>query len=119
MIGERLGRPTHVTSFSIGMGPVRGDCPGYSGQNPRTLPIRRGNGGPRGIRIRPRDNGQLTFEWHYKVPGGPYQAIQGAQLGPRKWIGKFWINWLPGYPPGGDSRCWSNYEYAWEAKFVP
>ena len=118
LTGQRLGRPLHVASFKIGMGPVAEDCPGYSGPNPLTVPIRRGSGGRRGIRIRPRDNGQLSFEWHYTAPGGPYEAIQGLQMGRRRWIGKFWLNYLPGHPPGGDYHCWSNYEYRWEAKFV-
>ena len=116
MTGKNLRRPTFVTSFTIGRNPV-GECPGYSGPIHRRLPIRRGNGGPRGIRIKPRDNGQLTFEWHYNGPG-PYEAIQGTQLGPGKWIGKYFVNWLPGRPPGTDSRCPSNWEYPWEASFV-
>jgi hypothetical protein len=117
MTGENLRRPRFVTSFTIGRHPVS-ECPGYSGPIHRTLPIRRGSGGRRGIRIKPRDNGQLTFEWHYSG-GGPYEAIQGTQLGPRKWIGKYWVNWLPGSPPGTDNRCPSSWEYPWEAKFVP
>lgn len=116
MTGNSLRRPRFVTSFTIGRNPVS-ECPGYSGPIRRTLPIRRGNGGPRGIRIKPRDNGQLTFEWHYSG-GGAYEAIQGAQLGPRKWIGKYWVNWLPGSPPGTDYHCPGSWEYPWEAKFV-
>jgi hypothetical protein len=116
MTGRSLRRPRFVTSFTIGRNPVS-ECPGYSGPARRRLPVRRGNGGPRGIRIKARDNGQLDFEWHYSGPG-PYEAIQGTQLGPRKWIGKYWVSWLPGMPPGTDSRCSSSWEYPWEAKLV-
>ena len=118
LTGNSLGRPSHVAGFSIGMGPVAVDCPGYSGRDPLTLPIHRGSGGTRGIRIGTDSTGALGFRWHYKVPGGPYESIQGRQWNRRKWIGKFFINWLPGHPPGGDYHCWSNYEYQWEARFV-
>jgi hypothetical protein len=116
--GERLRRPIHVTSFSIGMDPVAEDCPGYSGKNPLPLPVHKGSGGPRGIRISRDSTGALGFSWHYKVPGGPYESMQGRQWNPRRWIGKFFINYLPGHPPGGDYHCYSNYEYPWESKFV-
>jgi hypothetical protein len=119
LTGKSLKRPLHVTSFSIGMDLVVEDCPGYSGKDPLPLPIHRGSGGRHGIRIRPRSSGQLYFEWHYKAPGGPYEQLQGAQLGPRRWIGEFSINWLPGHPPGGTYQCYSNYEPQWQAKFVP
>ena len=85
----------------------------------RSPPGRVGSGGRHGIRIKTDTTGALGFEWHYKVPGGPYESIQGRQRpNPRKWIGKFFIDWLPGHPPGGDYHCYSNYEYQWEAKFV-
>jgi hypothetical protein len=118
MTGNRLNRPLHVTSFSIGMDLVKEDCPGYSGKDPLPIPVHRGSGGPHGIRIRPRSNGQLYFEWH-NAGGPPYEQLQGAQLGPRKWIGEFSIDWLPGWPPGGDYHCYSNYEPQWLAKLVP
>ena len=118
MTGNTLRRPLHVTSFSIGMDLVVSDCPGYSGKDPLPLPIHQGSGGRHGIRIRTRPSGQLFFEWH-NTGGPPYEQLQGAQLGPRKWIGEFSINWLPGWPPGGDYHCYSNYEPQWQAKFVP
>jgi len=116
LTGQSLRRPRFVTSFTIGRHPVR-ECPGYSGPINRRLPIRKGSGGPRGIRIKPRDNGQLTFRWHYSG-GGPYEEIQGVQIGPGKWIGKYFVNWLPGRPPGTGSDCPSNWEYPWEARLV-
>jgi len=119
LTGKTLHRPLHLTSFSIGMDPVVGDCPGYSGKDPLPLPIHKGSGGRHGVRIKTDSTGALGFEWHSKVPGGPYESIQGRQRpNPRKWFGKFFIYYLPGHPPGGDDQCYSNYEYQWEGRFV-
>jgi hypothetical protein len=117
MTGKSLQRPSHVAGVSIGLDTVTGDCPGYSGPDPLTLPIHKGSGGPRGIPIRPY-NGQLRFSWHYKAAGGPYEQLQGAQLGPHKWIGELSINWLPGHPPGGSYECYSNYQETFTAVFT-
>ena len=116
MTGKSFDQPRRVTGFSIGADVVVGDCPGYNGPDPITLPIHSTT--KAGIPIRRAKNGQLNFRWHYQVPGGPDEDLQGVQLGPRKWIGEFSYSWLPGHPPGGSDDCWSNYQDRWKAEFT-